>query len=510
MHQFDLNFDDLSFNIKRYIESFCSEGYKNSKILLLGDYMLDRYVYGGVERISPEAPVPVVKFQYEKYMPGGAGNVIANLIGLGVGVYPLGRLGKDIYGEKLKEILKDIGVDTSFLYNNGNTTLKTRIIGDKRQQMLRLDNDYISGPSESEIEKIENDLEAIIKKEKIGCLLISDYAKGFCSDDLCIRSIKICKENNIPVFVDPKKNNWESYAGSFLITPNIKELSSAIGSSVANEDDEIEKKAKSVISKYKIENVLVTRSEKGASLISKTSVEHEKASAVEVYDVSGAGDTMLSTVAAFYTFGVGIPDSVRIGNIASQIVVGKLGTYAIKKEDLIEHIDQTISPQPMGRDENNNQIKTKVAVSAQANEICIKLREKGKKIVFTNGCFDILHAGHIRLLTKAKGLGDYLIVGLNSDMSVKRLKGNKRPINDQDSRIEVLQAMEAVDLVVLFENDTPKDLIKLIQPDVLVKGGDYRKEDVVGKEFAKSVVIVPLKEGFSTTRIIDGTGCSDV
>ena len=501
--------DHLPLKTYRRIQSFCNGGFNKGKILLFGDYMLDHYVYGCVERISPEAPVPVVKFQEEKFVPGGAGNVIANLVGLGISVCALGRLGTDIYGKKLKDIFDDMGVDTSYLYNLGNTTLKTRIIGDKRQQMLRLDNDIIVSPSEKEIGNIETNLIKMIQKERISCLLISDYAKGFCSDELCVRSIKICRENNIPVFIDPKKNNWNSYSGAFLITPNIKELSSAAGNFVVNEDDEIEKNAKAVISKYEIDNILVTRSEMGASLISKSSVEHERASAVEVYDVSGAGDTMISAVAAFFTSGAEISESVRIANLASQIVVGKLGTYPIKKEDLMDFADQSVTCQTTEKDVHSRKVRTKSANFTQAEEICKKLKEMGKKIVFTNGCFDILHAGHVKLLAKAKGFGDYLIVGLNSDESVKRLKGNDRPINDQESRIKLLEAMEAVDLVVLFDQDTPEELIKLTGPDVLVKGGDYRKEDVVGAGFVKSVVIVPLEKGFSTTGIINKIGCDE-
>lgn len=498
--------DDMSLSVQKHIADFCRKGSKNCSVLLVGDYMLDHYVNGSVERISPEAPVPVVKFQNEKFMPGGAGNVIANLVGLGTRVYALGRLGEDTYGEKLRAIFRSLGVDTSFFYSKGNTTLKTRIIGDKRQQILRLDNDSIMSPSQKEIQSIIKNFRMILRKDKIGCLLISDYAKGFCSDELCRRLIQISREEGIPVFIDPKKNNWECYSGSFLITPNIRELSAAVGTNLANEDYEIEKNARSVISKYKIENVLVTRSEKGSSLVSAGMVKHERSSAVEVYDVSGAGDTMISAVAAFYTGGAGIPDCVRIANIASQIVVGKLGTYAIKKADLMEYTGRAPNCRPKEKDKKNQH---KTADIKLADEICRKLREKGKSIVFTNGCFDIIHAGHIKLLTKAKGFGDFLIVGLNSDSSVKRIKGDKRPVNSEDSRAKVLEALEAVDLIVIFDQDTPMELIKMIGPDVLVKGGDYRKEEIVGLEFAKSVRIVPLEKGFSTTGIINKIGWSD-
>lgn len=494
---------NVSLSAKENLSYFCMEGYKKSKVILIGDFMLDHYVYGHVERISPEAPVPVVMLREEKYMPGGAGNVAANLAGLGTTVFALGRSGDDIYGNILRELLLSRGVNISYFDSHGATTLKTRIIGDRGQQMIRLDKDVISKPSGREIIKIINNIKKIIENETIGCVLISDYAKGFCSDELCFNIISFCKKEGLPVFVDPKKNDWSGYSGAFLVTPNLKELSQATGGHVENEDDAVEESAANVVKKYNIDNILVTRSEKGASLVNKDRSDHERSSAVEVFDVSGAGDTMIATMAALFAGGVALRDCVRIANIASQIVVGRVGTYAIEREDLITHVAPDTSsrsidkPLLIGRKPGGKSVDIAGAV-----RICSELKRDNKTIVFTNGCFDILHVGHVGLLNEARKLGDFLVVGLNSDSSVRRLKGGGRPINTEYERSRVLEALESVDLVVVFEHDTPEKLIGAIMPDILVKGGDYRKEEVIGGNMVKEVVIIPFLDDVSTSKTI--------
>ncbi len=473
------------------VRKLLTDGFGNTDIVIAGDFMLDRYISGDVERISPEAPVPVIKFREERLVAGGAGNVAANLVGLGVNVFAVGSVGDDSYGRALLDLPLCKKIDCSMLLPLGPTTVKTRVLGPGRQQMLRLDIEEKINPSEMEIEQLITGVSnVVLRGAKL--IIISDYGKGCCSPVFCHRLIALARDNDLRVWVDPKKTDWESYRGASLITPNIRELSAAAGCQLRNEDDEITSAAIVMMKKYDIENILVTRSERGATLIEKDVITHIPVGAVEVYDVSGAGDTMIAVAAAFAAEGLSLKDAVKLANMASQIVVGKIGTYPISAAELLAAIS-----------EKNTAIPAKIVTVEDAMKLRTGWHDAGECVVFTNGCFDVIHAGHIDSLTAAKSLGDRLIVGLNSDGSVRRLKGESRPVNGAAARAKVLAALEVVDAVVVFNEDTPSALLSWLRPDVIVKGGDYRPEDVAGGEYAGEVVIIPLTEGFSTTAIID-------
>lgn len=466
-------------------------GFRRFPAVVAGDFMLDRYVTGEVSRISPEAPVPVVRVRSERLVAGGAGNVAANLAGLGVRVYAAGSVGDDAEGAALMALPVFAEADTECITQLGPTTVKTRVLGGGRQQMLRLDREQLTEPRSEDIEHVVSKIrEAASAGSRL--VLLSDYGKGFCSPELCRRVISSARSAGMQVWVDPKKSDWEPYRGAFAITPNLKELSAAAGREVANDDSAVAKAAAELAARYGIENILATRSEKGVTLLSRGEVSHIPVWPVEVYDVSGAGDTMIAAAAAFSSAGLPLRDAAVLANAASQIVIGKVGTYPIRADELLSAVA-----------EEGAQSGGKIYSRGDAAELCRRWRANGERIVFTNGCFDILHAGHIDSLTAARALGDRLIVGLNSDASVKRLKGESRPVNGELSRAKVLSALEAVDAVVVFGEDTPAELLSVLRPDVLAKGGDYRPEDVAGREYAGEVVILPLTDGYSTTSVIE-------
>ncbi|WP_278548767.1 bifunctional heptose 7-phosphate kinase/heptose 1-phosphate adenyltransferase [Cloacibacillus evryensis] len=474
-----------------YVAELLKGGFGGTSIVVVGDFMLDRYISGDVERISPEAPVPVVRFKKERLVAGGAGNVAANLAGLGVNVSVVGSVGDDAYGRALLGLPLFKNIDCSALLPLAPTVVKTRILGSGRQQMLRLDMEEKMSLSAVEVERLLAGVSnAVSNSAKL--IIISDYGKGCCPQELCRGLITLAREKNISVWIDPKKTDWESYRGASLITPNIKELSAAAGCQLRNEDGAIADAAIALKKKYEIENILVTRSERGATLIEKQVVTHIPVGAVEVYDVSGAGDTMIAVAAAFAAEGLPLKVAVKLANVASQVVIGKVGTYSISAAELLEAIFQKNVPKSL-----------KVLPAEEAVKLRAVWRAAGESVVFTNGCFDIMHAGHIDSLTVAKSLGDRLIVGLNSDGSVRRLKGEFRPINDSAARAKVLAALTVVDCIVIFEEDTPAELLSRLRPDVIAKGGDYRPEDIAGSEYAGEIAIIPLTDGFSTTSIIE-------
>ncbi|NLD05532.1 MAG: bifunctional heptose 7-phosphate kinase/heptose 1-phosphate adenyltransferase [Synergistaceae bacterium] len=498
---------ELDISAKENINRLCSGGFNLFHVVVIGDYMLDRYVFGEANRISPEAPVPVLEFSEEKLAPGGAGNVLANLTGLGLSVTAIGRIGNDRYADDLLGLQAMSVADSSYMIRSGRTIVKTRIMGSRRHQMLRIDQEEMIVPNDNEIKIALNSLKKCIDK-KINGVVISDYGKGFCSPDLCRSVICLCRNHGVPVFVDPKNKDWSHYSDAFLITPNMRELRIVAGVDVKNEDEDVVKNGTVLVNKYNFKNLLVTRSEKGATLINKLGFLHERATTkAEVYDVSGAGDTMIAVVAAFVIAGIPLKEAISVANIASQIVIGKIGTYAINAASLLYRIQREnfFDQHLIGHCSGKESVR-KVVNWHEANVMCNKLRNEGKKIIFTNGCFDILHSGHVDLLTIARQKGDCLIVAVNSDDSVRRLKGTKRPVNSCADRIKILSAFEAVNFIVIFEEDTPEKLLSQLRPDIIVKGGDYNKEDVVGRDHADEVVIVPLTKGFSTTGIINKIG----
>jgi len=459
--------------------------FTNTSVLVIGDLMLDKYYFGNVNRISPEAPVPVVKVNFSKYTLGGAGNVVNNIVNLKAKVCLIGTVGKDQNREILKQLLEEREINYYLLERDLPTITKIRIIGG-HQQILRIDFEEIVFLNEEETKIIKQHIMSAINKVK--CLVVSDYSKGVVSPELSQFIIEKAHKISLPVVVDPKGKDWTKYKGATIITPNLKELSDVLNVEIKNEDEEIERYGQEVKEKYNLEYLLATRSEKGMSLITKEGVFHIRSEAKEVYDVSGAGDTVVATLATAMATGFDILDAVKLANTAAGIVVSKIGTAPITLEELKKTL----------KGYKNKKVKS---LNELLDELRI-LKSKGKKIVFTNGCFDILHRGHIEYLRKAKRLGDILIVGLNSDESEGKIKGKDRPINKQEDRAELLASLEFVDYVVIFDEETPYNLIKKIKPDVLVKGGDY-KEEVVGREFAKEIVIVPFINGYSTTRIIE-------
>ena len=465
---------------------------RNKWALVIGDLMLDRYLIGNVSRISPEAPVPVVKLKESFDRIGGSGNVAANLSLLGIKTVLAGQIGDDIDGKKLLEILKKnhIGVD-GIIKDKNPTTTKTRIIGE-HQQMMRIDQEATSDLI---------DANALTKKittllnRKPAIVILSDYAKGVLSERLCQHVIKIARSKKIPVLVDPKGIHYEKYKNATAITPNKNEAIEACQIHVTKNTNFLMPLLK-LKKSLNLQFIAMTKGEDGIDLIQGNTIKNLPAvNQQQVFDVSGAGDTVIATLAACMIAKMPIENSLNIANIAAGIVIGKLGTIPITLADLIK----TLSSQ------HSDQEKKIHSLESLMEQVAIWKREK-KKIVFTNGCFDILHAGHVTYLEKAKKLGDILILALNSDSSVTKLKGKLRPVIHQQDRARVLAALSSVDGIVIFSEATPLYLIKKIQPDVLVKGSDYKKNQVVGhqelKKWNGKVELVSIVPGRSTSAII--------
>ena len=483
----------MGMNSQSVIE-LLTEKITHLRIAVIGDVMLDRYAYGEVRRISPEAPVPVTRVKRLTSVLGGAGNVAANLAGLGVQVYVAGMTGEDNHRRVLEKKLRELGVDYSGLIASPkrSTITKMRIIG-ARQQMLRLDfeepGDLLPDEEQALLQWLRKHLD-----EGLDGIVLSDYAKGTCSDRFCQMVITQARAAHVPVLVDPKGSDWAKYRGCDLITPNVKEMCEAAGKVVPNVTPALVELAQQARETFDIRYVVVTRSEKGVTLVGKDDVITKAATAQEVFDVSGAGDTVASVLLAAISGKLSLADALELSNKAAGIVVSKVGTYPVHKEELLREILADSQPEsfdyrPMTWDEMARLTRT--------------WQQAGETVVFTNGCFDILHAGHVQYLQQAAQLGNHLIIGVNTDDSVRRLKGQTRPFNHETDRARLLASLRDVDAVALFGEDTPTELIKKIRPDILVKGGDYKKEEVAGREYARTVEILPFKEGYSTTGLVE-------
>ena len=474
---------------------FLTEEIQHLKIAVIGDVMLDRYFYGEVKRISPEAPVPVNHVKRVESVLGGAANVAANLAHLGCKVLIGGVTGDDDNRSLLEHMLTQTGIDYSGLIKSSKraTVTKMRIIG-ATQQMLRLDFEEV-GDLLPEENTFLNGWLANLFDQGIDGIIISDYAKGVCSENFCRKVIQTAKAYNVPVLVDPKGSNWDKYRNADFITPNLKEMCEASGSNISNDDEPVLAAARLAQDIYGIRNVIVTRSEKGMTLAGQQGFAlHSPATAQEVFDVSGAGDTVAATLMACVAGSLPLADAVYLANKAAGIVVSKVGTYPVRRNELLRIIS-----------EDDFRVKH-ICCTLNWKEIKALSsiwKDAGEKIVFTNGCFDLLHVGHVTYLEKAAALGQHLIVGLNTDASVKRLKGESRPLVNENDRARVLAALACVDAVVFFDEDTPAELIKTIKPDILVKGGDYKPDEVVGRENAGEVKIIDFEEGYSTTGIVE-------
>ncbi len=462
------------------------------RIAVIGDVMLDKYYYGDVERISEEAPIPIVHVESEKNILGGAANVANSLSVLGCKVFLCGVVGKDSNGDKLKSLLKerDINLNGIYIDEKRSTTTKVRIIG-IHQQMIRLDFEDRFSISEAVEDVIKKWVDQILEKD-IKAVLISDYAKGLCTQSLCNYIINKCLQKKVWTIVDPKGKQWNKYKNANIVTPNLRELSDAWGQKLENINNDIEFAGNKILNSYHIKNLVVTRSEKGLSLLNNCKNLHVPSFAKEVFDVSGAGDTVISVLSALAVAGLNLEYAVNIANIAAGISVSKAGTYCVSRKEILSNLDK----------HGIYGFFSKVMELDTLKRNLSKWKKENKKIVFTNGCFDILHAGHINYLNKASRLGSKLIVGINSDDSVRRLKGNERPIVSEIDRANILSALEFVDAVIIFKDNTPLNLIKLISPDVLVKGEDYEIENIVGREYAKETKVISFLKGYSTTGIV--------
>ena len=462
--------------------------FDKAQVLVVGDLMLDRYWQGPTSRISPEAPVPVVKVEQHEDRPGGAANVALNVTALGAGVSLVGLVGEDEAGSALEKQLQSARVNCAFSKTSGEPTItKLRVIS-RHQQLIRLDfeepfsNDYA--------DQIADATEPLLSN--VGVIVLSDYGKGTLSD--CQRLIQQAKAQNVAIMVDPKGSDFARYRGATLLTPNLSEFEAIVGS--CKTEEELVRRGKDLAKELELDALLVTRSEQGMTLIRVDKDElHFPARAREVFDVTGAGDTVISTLAAALAAGEDLPNAVALSNIAASIVVGKLGTAAISAPELRRAVSK-------------EQGAEKGVVSEE--QLLISLadaRAAGESIVFTNGCFDILHAGHVGYLEQARAQGDRLVLAINSDESVSRLKGPGRPINPVERRMAVLSGLEAVDWVLYFDEDTPERLLEQVRPDVLVKGGDYGIDGVVGGEFVSSyggeVRVLSFLDNCSTTAIVE-------
>ncbi|HEC1792954.1 TPA: D-glycero-beta-D-manno-heptose-7-phosphate kinase [Campylobacter lari] len=444
---------------------------KKPKILVIGDFMVDHYIWCDCTRISPEAPVMVMKSQKEDKRLGGAGNVYANLKSLGAEVFALGLVGDDESGRFLKENLNA----KLLVEKDRKTPLKSRVLSHS-QQVLRLDdeNDFDTKLEDEIIQEyktIAKDYDAIV---------LSDYAKGILTSKVTKALIEHANTLNLPILIDPKGSDFSKYQNATLLTPNKKEAIQALG---VEKIDNLEKALKKLKDNLNLAYSIITLSEEGIALFDEK-LHIIPAKALEVYDVTGAGDSVIAMLAYALALKVDIVKACELANDAAAVVVAKVGSVSVSLEEI------------------KNLKKASFEDKIKSKEELVKLIQN-QKVVFTNGCFDIMHYGHIKYLEKAKKLGDILVVGLNSDESVKRLKGNSRPINLEFQRACMLASMYFVDYVVIFNDDTPYELIEFLKPDVLVKGADYKGKEVVGSNLVKKVELIDFEDGFSTTNIIN-------
>ncbi|MFY1017418.1 bifunctional D-glycero-beta-D-manno-heptose-7-phosphate kinase/D-glycero-beta-D-manno-heptose 1-phosphate adenylyltransferase HldE [Ectopseudomonas khazarica] len=461
--------------------------YDQAAVLVVGDVMLDRYWHGGTSRISPEAPVPVVRVDQIEDRPGGAANVALNIAALGSRALLVGVTGVDEAADSLSDSLRGVGVETHFQRLDEQPTIVKLRVMSRHQQLLRMD---FEEPFDTDTAALAREVEQLLAGVKV--LVLSDYGKGALQNHQAL--IQLARARGIAVLADPKGKDFSIYRGASLITPNLHEFETIVGGCV--DEAELVSKGARLMRELELGALLVTRGEHGMTLLRpKHAPLHLPARAREVFDVTGAGDTVISTLAASIAAGEELPNAVALANLAAGIVVGKLGTAAISAPELRRAVQ---------REEGSE----RGVLSLDQLLIAIEdARAHGEKIVFTNGCFDILHAGHVTYLEQARAQGDRLIVAINDDASVSRLKGPGRPINAVDRRMAVLAGLGAVDWVVSFSEDTPERLLKQVQPDVLVKGGDYGVDQVVGADIVQAyggeVRVLGLVENSSTTAIVE-------
>ncbi|MGG6100376.1 bifunctional D-glycero-beta-D-manno-heptose-7-phosphate kinase/D-glycero-beta-D-manno-heptose 1-phosphate adenylyltransferase HldE [Pantoea allii] len=458
-----------------------------ASVLVVGDVMLDRYWYGPTSRISPEAPVPVVKVETVEERPGGAANVAMNIAALGAGSRLIGLTGEDDAAQVLSKTLKDVRVDCDFVTLKSHPTITKLRVLSRNQQLIRLD--FEEGFEQVDAAPMHEKMRQSLSRS--GAVVLSDYGKG--ALDSVQQMITLAREANVPVLIDPKGTDFARYRGATLLTPNLSEFEAVVGK--CKTENEIVERGMQLIADCDLSALLVTRSENGMTLLQPGKAPlHLPTLAQEVFDVTGAGDTVIGVLAAALAAGDSLEEACFLANAAAGVVVGKLGTSTVS----IVELENAIRARP----ERGFGIMTEAELKDAVAMAC----QRGEKVVMTNGVFDILHAGHVSYLANARKLGDRLIVAVNSDASTKRLKGDSRPVNPQENRMIVLGALEAVDWVVLFEEDTPQRLIASVLPDLLVKGGDYKPEDIAGSKEVWAnggdVRVLNFEDGISTTNII--------
>lgn len=463
------------------------------RLLVVGDVMLDKYIWGEVGRISPEAPVPVVRTTHQSHQPGGAANVAMNLRRLGAQVEVIGFTGGDEDGRLLAEGLRTNGISPEFIVSQGFPTItKQRILGG-RQQMLRVDSERLDARSQDDYDRLAKSVQAHLP----GCdaVVLSDYAKGVLTAGVCQAVIQAARRLKIPVLVDPKSTDFSRYRGATTICPNLSELAAAVHEET-RELKPLLDATETLVQELGIEFLTATLGEKGIALVRRGSSFVAPAVARQVFDVSGAGDTVIAVLALCLASGLRPETAVELANIAAGIVVGKAGTVPVEKHELLAALSSEIALHGEDKVVTREELVRRVAL----------WKANGDRVAFTNGCFDLLHIGHITVLEQARRFGDRVIVAINSDASVRGLKGPGRPVVGERERARVLAALAAVDAVVIFGEPTPLEVIVASRPDVIVKGGDYTVETVVGTSevlaWGGQVKIVPLIEGFSTTRLI--------
>lgn len=462
-----------------------------TSVTVIGDVMLDRYIYGVVDRVSPEAPIPILRVERETAMPGGAGNVVRNLTALGAAVAFVSVVGDDQAGSDLTGLVGgQPGIEPWMLIEGARTTtVKTRFIS-QGQQLLRADREQAEPLGAKLAERLLRIAGDTLAATSV--TVLSDYAKGVLAGDIPAQLIALARQAGRPIVVDPKGHDFARYAGADVITPNRRELGEGTGMPVADEADLV-RAATHVRELYSFGAVLVTRSEDGMTLVDADGAHHYPSEAVDVFDVSGAGDTVVATLAAGLAAGLTMRVAARLANLAAGVVVGKVGTAVARCEDLLRVLTPQVS--------TLRKIVTREAAAEQVE----RWRRKGWRIGFTNGCFDLLHPGHVHLLEQARGQCDRLVVGLNGDPSVRRLRGETRPVQPEAARAAVLAGHSAVDLVVIYEEDTPLETLELLRPDLLVKGADYTLDRVIGADLVQrwggKVWLAELLKGYSTTTL---------
>jgi len=471
------------------------EGFAGARVLVLGDVMLDRYVYGRVERVSPEAPVPVLKIDHEQAMPGGAGNVARNIAALGARAVLIGVIGEDEAGRQLQALLAaDSRIVTRLALDPSRpTTQKTRFMAE-RHQLLRADAESAAPAAAAVAAELVQSFTGALAE--VDVVVLSDYAKGVLDEPTLAAVIAAARSANKPIIADPKRSRLAAYRGVDLIAPNHREMAAATGLP-CEEDAAVAAAAAQVIGESGVGAVLVTRGERGMSLVQAGGQAlHLPAEAREVFDVSGAGDTVVATLGVALAAGADLAEAARLANLAGGIVVGKVGTAVVHPADLAAAL----------RSAAVHSTEVKILPREAALDRVAGWRRRGERIGFTNGCFDLIHPGHVSLLTQARAACDRLVVAINSDESVRRLKGAGRPVQNETARAIVLASLAAVDLVVVFDEDTPIPLLQALHPDVLVKGADYALDQVVGGDIVRAyggkVLLAELAPGHSTSRTI--------